>query len=55
MFAYDAAARRVEMLHKLLPEAVAMAKTTNPSDPNIALETDAVRARRKYLACKCVS
>jgi putative ABC transport system substrate-binding protein len=49
LFAYDAAAKRVEMLHKLLPKAVAMAILTNPSDPNIALETDAVRAASKIL------
>ena len=49
LFAYDAAAKRVEMLHKLLPKVVTVAMLTNPRDPNIALETDAVRAASKIL------
>jgi ABC-type uncharacterized transport system substrate-binding protein len=39
----------VEMLHKLLPKAVAIVMLTNPSDPNIILEMDAVRAASKIL------
>jgi ABC-type uncharacterized transport system substrate-binding protein len=49
LFAYDAAAKRVEMLHKLLPKAVTMAMLCNPSDPNIALETDPVTVASKTL------
>jgi putative ABC transport system substrate-binding protein len=57
LFAYDAAAKRVELLHKLLPKAVAIVMLTNPSDPNIALETDAVQGAAKVLGLqlRCVN